>query len=296
MLEPRARCGLPGETHREPAEDERLAQALERVGLAAVDRVGVLEHRIHVVAGERDGERVVAVVLADQLGEPPVRGRGVGGEQVAEPGAVELDRGLCDHVEVDQQPVRPARQRGAFDAVDEQHRLIVGEPVDAGGGLHDDVGEVEPRADRLADVGDRAGADAEDDRGALARGRGARERRLVGDDAAGERHAAQVLDGERALDLAVRSRHLDLVGDQRDRARSAADCLDGVGGAVEDAGAEQHAAEPDVSGQREAHQASLPSTAPVSPTASRRSLGPAVGCCAAAEDKNLGLTDRPKDV
>jgi hypothetical protein len=37
-------------------------------------------------------------------------------------------------------------------------------------------------------------------------------------------------------------------------------------------------------------------TAPVSPTASRRSFGPAVGCCAAAEVKTLGLTNRSKDV
>jgi hypothetical protein len=37
-------------------------------------------------------------------------------------------------------------------------------------------------------------------------------------------------------------------------------------------------------------------TAPVSPTASRRSLGAALWCGAVAEGKKLGLTDRPKDV
>ena len=76
--------GAPGDAHRDAAQRQRGAEVLERLGVAAVDAVGVLEHRIHVRARELDGERRVAVVLADQLRQPPVGGRGVGGEQVAE--------------------------------------------------------------------------------------------------------------------------------------------------------------------------------------------------------------------
>ena len=67
-----------------PAQGERGAEVLERLGVGAVDAVGVVEHCVHVRARELDRERRVAVVLADQLREPPVGGRGVGREQVAE--------------------------------------------------------------------------------------------------------------------------------------------------------------------------------------------------------------------
>ena len=186
VLHPAARRRAPRDAHRDPAQHQRRGQRLERRRIAAVHAVGLLEHAVDVPAGQVDRERRVAVVLADELREPPVGGRGVGREQVAEAGAVELDRRAGDHVGVDHQPLRPARLDGALDAVDQQHRLVVGEAVDAGGGLDRDVRQPEPRADDLADVDDRARADAEDQAGVGARGGRVVQRRRVGvDDAVG---------------------------------------------------------------------------------------------------------------
>ena len=139
-----------------------------------------------------------------------------------------------------------------LDAVDEQHRLVVGEAVDAGGGLHDEVRDAgQQRADRLADVDDRAGADADHEARSGALADGARERPRIGvhvgalvaqHDVAHAHPRRAQRGGHRRLDLAGGAGHRAPVGDERNVAGAAQ--LGGHGrDLAEHAGAEQHGAE-----------------------------------------------------
>ena len=146
-----------------------------------------------MAAGHGRGLGGVAAVHLDQGGQVPVRGGGEHRDHVAESGAVQQCRRPFQDVAVDHECAGPAGVGGALDAVDQQHGLVIGEAVDGGGALHDDV-RPGPGGD-LADVAQGAGADGDDDVRAGAAGGRSAHGGLVGVDVAGEGHGGDRAEG-----------------------------------------------------------------------------------------------------
>ena len=137
-------------------------------------------------------------------------------------------------------------QRGSLDALDDQHRLVVGESVDARRGLDDHVTHAaQPGRRGLADVGERPRADRDDASRPCAPRHRARDRRLVGvDPAVGafENDACHSAVAQPALDL---GQQLDAGPSLRHRVGQDRHVATGdLGQAVEGAGADRDRAQP----------------------------------------------------
>ena len=163
MLHARERRARPADASDDPAHRQRGGEAPNPLDIAFPDASCPFFDALSAQREEFHQRRGEGAVDPTFRGQKPVARRAVHRQQFAEARSVENVRGLGNRSAVRQDHVRPARQQRALDAFLQHNREIVGEAVDRGRGLYDDMHgrRISHRGD-LGDVGDRPPADRDD--------------------------------------------------------------------------------------------------------------------------------------